>query len=94
MKTTKITATFLAVVLVTGALTFGMSVLVDDAFASGDKKRDKHKDRDRHYDDYDREYKKYDREYDSYDKKDKYGYEEDYKKDKYGYEPEYPKYER
>ena len=42
MKTQYITATFLAVVLITGALTFGMSILLDDAFASEDE-RDKKK---------------------------------------------------
>ena len=102
MKTTKITATFLAVVLVTGALTFGMSILVDDAFASGDKRDKKHKDR--YYDDYDKKDRYYDDSY-GYDKErekkydDSYGYEDDkygYEDDKYGYDKEYmekdPKY--
>jgi hypothetical protein len=86
VKTTKITATFLAVVLVTGAITFGTSILVDDAFASGDK-RDKKK-HDRYYDDYYNKYRYYDdydkkdRYYDDYDKKDRY-YDDYDKKDRY-----------
>jgi hypothetical protein len=91
VKTTKITATFLAIVLVTGALTFGTSILVGDAFASGDKKK-----HDRYYDDYDKkdryydDYDKKDRYYDDYDKKDRYYDDYDKKDREYKeYEPRY-----
>ena len=53
MKLQKITAIFLAVVLVTGAITLGTSFLVDDAFASEDKY--KKKSHDRGYDSYDKD---------------------------------------
>ena len=58
----KITSIFLAVVLVTGAITLGTSALIDDAFASGDKyKKENH---DREYDSYDNEPKN--KKHDSY----------------------------
>src|SRR5688572_3399086 len=64
----KITAIFLAVVLVTGAITLGTSNLLNDAYASEDKYKDKK--HDRGYDSYDKmtKDKKHDRGYDSYDK--------------------------
>ena len=71
MNPQKITAIFLAVVLVTGAITLGTSVLVDDVYASEDKY--KNKKHDRGYDSYDKmtKDKKHDRGYDSYDKEPK-----------------------
>ncbi len=70
MKLQKITSIFLAVVLVTGTITLGISVLVDDAFASKDRYMQKN----------------HDREYDSYDKEPKNkkhnSYKVDYPKDK------------
>jgi hypothetical protein len=53
----KITSIFLAVVLVTGAITLGVSAFIDDASASGDKYRKDNHDRDRGYDSYYKENK-------------------------------------
>ena len=45
MKLQKITSIFLAVVLVTGAITLGTSGVIDDAFASSDKYNQQNHDR-------------------------------------------------
>ena len=66
MLTTKISAVFLAAVLFAGAITVASPVLVDEAQASGDKKKDKKKYKDR-YDGKERYYEKY-RDYDKRDR--------------------------
>ena len=66
MLTTKISAVFLAAVLFAGAITVASPVLVDEAHAVGDKKKDKKKYKDR-YDGKERYYEKY-RDYDKRDR--------------------------
>ena len=93
MKNQNITIVFLAAILVAGATTIASPILIDDAFASGDKHKKKH---DRYSDDrhdykkeYDSKYSddRYDkeREYDSKYSDDRYGHDDSkYSDDRYG----------
>ena len=83
MKNQNITIVFLAAILVAGATTIASPILIDDAFASGDKHKKKH---DRYSDDR-HDYKK---EYDSKYSDDRYGHDNSkYSDDRYDKEREY-----
>jgi hypothetical protein len=83
MKNQNITIVFLAAILVAGATTIASPILIDDAFASGDKHKKKH---DRYSDDR-HDYKK---EHDSKYSDDRHDYKKEhdskYSDDRYGHD--------